>query len=321
MASITVVINPNSRRNSTSLRSRVVRSLAREHDVESVVTRARGDGTKLARKAVADGAAIIVTMGGDGTVNEVALSLEDQPVLLCPLPIGGTNVFARSLGWPSSPDAAVSVFAGAVNNPEAHAVDIRAWRIAVEGSERLVCLNAGVGIDAETVAEVERRPIAKRFLGQGAFAVAAAAAAETTARRGEVMALRSDGDPPIEFASTSMAIGGPYAYLGRTPLDLLPDAQFDGRLHWLGLHGGRRADIARVARGALTGDLGADQVALVRGAASRELTVSCSTEVAVQVDGEPLGLHREIHFSPGGRVRVLAPDAEFVAQVRAGASR
>ena len=321
MASVAIVINPNSRRTSSSLRSRVVRALANEHDVESYVTRARGDGTALTRRAIDDGATIIVTMGGDGTANEAALALEGGEAVLCPLPIGGTNVFSRALGWPSVPDAAVSLLCRAVDDLPSHTVGLRLWRIAAAGMSRLVCLNAGVGIDADVVAEVERRPIAKQRLGHGAYAAAAAIATEMTARRGSVMKLSSDGTAAPDLASVSLAIGGPYAYLGKTPLDLLPDAQFDGRLHWLGLAGGRRVDVARVGYSALYGRGTPEHAGVIRGIATDEVAISCTTPVRVQVDGEPLGSHRDIRFTPGGEVTVLTPNQGRDTQVSSPTER
>ena len=64
------------------------------------LTRRGGDAHTLARGARERGADLVVVMGGDGTVNEAAAALVDTPVALCPFPAGGTNVFARALGWP-----------------------------------------------------------------------------------------------------------------------------------------------------------------------------------------------------------------------------
>ncbi len=46
-------------------------------------------------------------------------------------------------------------------------------RVEAGGVERTFCLNAGVGIDAETTAWVEARPQLKRRLKQGAFVIGA----------------------------------------------------------------------------------------------------------------------------------------------------
>jgi diacylglycerol kinase family enzyme len=285
----------------------VIRSLDREHDVATMVTRARGHGEQLARQALDEGYTTLVSLGGDGTVNEIAGALEDTGALLCPVPLGGTNVFARAMGWPAAPEAAVSLLGEALRRRDALTRSIRLWEIRADGDRRLMCLNAGMGIDGEVVAEVERRPIAKRTLGQGAFAVGAALAVEHTARRGGVLTVISDEAEAIRAASVSMALGGPYAYLGPTPLDLIPGANFDGRLHWLGLSQGRRMDVARVATGAFASGRQRNTAGVVNGAAERSLTIRADAPIAVQADGEALGEHVEIRCAPAGSLRVLSP--------------
>lgn len=314
LSKIAVVINPNSRRSSTGLRARVIRSLGSDHDVLTLVTRARGDAERLARGARDDGYSVFVSLGGDGTVNEVAGALEDSAALLCPVPLGGTNVFARAMGWPQAPESAVSLLGNAIRDRDALTREIRLWSVTMGENRRLVCLNAGIGIDADVVADVERRPMVKRRLGQAAFAAAAARAVEHTARRGGVLSVGSDGDEAFRAASISMAIGGPYAYLGSLPLDLIPGADFDGRLHWLGLRAGRRLDVARVATGAFVSGRHEDDAGVVTGATETNLTIAADEAVAVQVDGEPLGEHREIRFAPAGTLRVLSPGMAQGAQ-------
>ncbi|MDH3226095.1 MAG: diacylglycerol kinase family protein [Thermoleophilia bacterium] len=314
MPDIAVIINPNARRSSPGLRARVMRSLGAEHDAVSLVTRGKGDGEQLAREALDAGCEIFIVLGGDGTVNEVAGVIEDTDAALCPIPLGGTNVFARAIGWPATPEAAISLLRGVIGDRDALTRQIRLWAVTADGTRRRLCLNAGVGIDGEAVAEVERRPKAKRTLGQGAFAVAAARAVERTARRGSVLRVSSDGAEPVHAASISVAIGGPYAYFGALPLDLIPGADFDGRLHWLALSRARRRDIARVAAGAFASGRHARDAAVVRGVAQTSLTITTDEAVAVQADGEPVGAHREIRFAPAGMLRVLSPRAADDAQ-------
>ena len=57
-------------------------------DVEIKSTEHAGHATELAKEAVADAIDIVVAVGGDGTVNEVARSLVHTPVALGIIPIG-----------------------------------------------------------------------------------------------------------------------------------------------------------------------------------------------------------------------------------------
>ncbi len=67
---------------------------------EIVFTAYRGHATELAKSFVAKGFDIVVAVGGDGTVNEVARSLIHSDTLLGIIPIGSGNGLARHLGIP-----------------------------------------------------------------------------------------------------------------------------------------------------------------------------------------------------------------------------
>ena len=67
---------------------------------EIVFTKYRGHGTELAKGFVEKGFQIVVAVGGDGTVNEVARSLIHTDTSLGIIPIGSGNGLARHLGIP-----------------------------------------------------------------------------------------------------------------------------------------------------------------------------------------------------------------------------
>lgn len=56
--------------------------------------------TQLAREAVTAGAAAVISIGGDGTLNEVARGLLDSPCALGLIPCGSGNGLGRHLGIP-----------------------------------------------------------------------------------------------------------------------------------------------------------------------------------------------------------------------------
>jgi YegS/Rv2252/BmrU family lipid kinase len=69
-------------------------------DAEIVFTEYRGHGTLLANEFVAKNFDIIVAVGGDGTVNEIAQVLTHTKCSLGIIPIGSGNGLARHLGIP-----------------------------------------------------------------------------------------------------------------------------------------------------------------------------------------------------------------------------
>jgi YegS/Rv2252/BmrU family lipid kinase len=65
---------------------------------EVVFTERAGHATELAKNAVDNGADIVVALGGDGTINEVACALVDTNIPMGILPAGSGNGLARCLG-------------------------------------------------------------------------------------------------------------------------------------------------------------------------------------------------------------------------------
>src|SRR5512143_806164 len=76
----------------------------------------RGDITRLAASAAAEGFDRVVVCGGDGTFREAAQGLEHSPVPLALIPLGTTNVLAREMDLPydSAVDCAAVACRGAV---------------------------------------------------------------------------------------------------------------------------------------------------------------------------------------------------------------
>lgn len=69
-------------------------------DYECVFTEYHGHGSVLAAEAIKNGADILVAVGGDGTINEVASEVDGTDKLMGIIPFGSGNGLARSLGIP-----------------------------------------------------------------------------------------------------------------------------------------------------------------------------------------------------------------------------
>lgn len=80
-------------------------------DYEIIYTKYAGHAAELTKQAVADGINIVVAVGGDGTVNEVARSLTHSDTALGIVPCGSGNGLARHLYIPMNPDGALQIIA------------------------------------------------------------------------------------------------------------------------------------------------------------------------------------------------------------------
>ncbi|MBP5380402.1 MAG: diacylglycerol kinase family lipid kinase [Bacteroidaceae bacterium] len=82
---------------------------AERFDWDIVYTKKRGHASELAKEAAAEGFDIVVAVGGDGTVNEVARSLVHTQSALAIIPCGSGNGLARHLLIPINPVKALKI--------------------------------------------------------------------------------------------------------------------------------------------------------------------------------------------------------------------
>lgn len=88
-------------------------------DYEVRFTEYAGHGAEMAQKASSEGFDIVVAVGGDGTVNEVARSIVHTDTALAILPCGSGNGLARHLMIPMNLKKAIDV----INACEIHDLD------------------------------------------------------------------------------------------------------------------------------------------------------------------------------------------------------
>lgn len=69
-------------------------------DARSVLTERVGHATELAAEAISKGAKRIVSVGGDGTMNEIAKTMVGKSIPFGLVPMGSGNGLARHLGLP-----------------------------------------------------------------------------------------------------------------------------------------------------------------------------------------------------------------------------
>ncbi len=110
---IRFIINPISgTRGKESIVKLIPRYLdAERYDFDIVYTERKGHAAELAQQASEAGIDVVVAVGGDGTVNEVARSLVHTQTALGIIPCGSGNGLARHLFIPINPVGALKILA------------------------------------------------------------------------------------------------------------------------------------------------------------------------------------------------------------------
>ena len=217
---VLLVVNPLASSVSARARRRTEQILGGNHEVSVVETEARDHATQLASRAVSDGFEAVVVLGGDGTANEVGNALVGTDVVLAPLPAGSTNVLARTLGLSRSLAKAVPQASSALAEGS-----VRTMGVGVANGRRFL-FHVGFGFDAEVVAQVERRSVLKRRVGQAVFVYAAFSTwLRHFDRQSPHFSLRFPDGTSVDDGYYSVCLNtNPYTYFGRRPLNLAPEA-------------------------------------------------------------------------------------------------
>jgi YegS/Rv2252/BmrU family lipid kinase len=119
-------------------------------------TRKRGDAHQFARAAVEEGSEIVIAVGGDGTVNEVANGLVGSAVKLAIIPLGTANVLALETGIPLDPVAAATI----ILQGKAKSITLGyiTYRNQTQNDTRdnHFLMMAGIGFDGGVLKEIKR---------------------------------------------------------------------------------------------------------------------------------------------------------------------
>jgi diacylglycerol kinase (ATP) len=286
-----LVLNPEADRGRAGGRRGFVSSFLEERGIEAIwhVTRGPGHASRIV-EGLPDGA-LVVAVGGDGTVHEVAAACIGSDRVLGVLPVGSGNDYVKALGVGTDLGRALEVLVGG----RVHAVDA--------GEVNGVQFNNGLGIgfDAEVAAGVAKAPAYLGGTGRYLWSVGRL----LWGFRCHEATLRIDGRGAIETETilVAVALGTTYGAGFR----LAPEAKLDdGLFDVVWSEEVSRAEVLRLIPAAL-GDtlLKHPKVHLAR---AQEVEIELAEEVPAHVDGETLEPTR--HFRARvlpGALRVVAP--------------
>ncbi len=274
--------------------------LARHHDVQVVETNRRGHATRFAQDAARRGIDVVVSFGGDGTLNEVATGIAGTDTALAVLPGGSTNVFARTIGLPNDALAAVDVIVDSLERNNIAPIGLG----KVNG--RYFTFHTGIGYDASVVKRVEQRASLKRYAGHPLFVVAALRTwAFDYSRKHPHFELRFDSDDSNDAKDVADVADGyfsivlntnPYTFLGNRPLDLVPNAGLEAGLAVVTFRSLKATHILRSLGSALRGGGVPPAPWLDIRHDVAQLEITSTTPFPYQLDGDYLGETGALHF-------------------------
>ncbi|MFE9954289.1 diacylglycerol/lipid kinase family protein [Micromonospora sp. NPDC005299] len=302
-----LVVNPKATTTSERSRDVLVRALRSEVDLSVRYTRRRGHAMDLAREAAQEGVDLVVTLGGDGTVNEVVNGLmaaepptfRTGPTLaerlpaLATVPGGSTNVFARALGLPREwPDGTSMILEG-----------LRLGRSRTIGlgraDDRYFTFCAGFGVDAAVIQRVERARKRGRVSTPALyFRSTVSQYFLASDRRHPSISLERPGEAAeTDLGTVIIQNTAPWTYLGDREINPNPEASFDLGLDVLAM---RRLKVASTARTVTQffdrePDPRGRQVLRLHDVA--EFTLLSARPLAFQLDGDYLGEREKVRFA------------------------
>jgi diacylglycerol kinase (ATP) len=255
----------------------VRRQLQRLDPVVMRVTRRRRDAEKFAREAIRKKCDCIVTVGGDGTLNEVINGIARHANALCVglVPLGTGNDFARSLELPTTVDENIDILLSAETTP----IDF----VRVESDRTRYFVNVSAGGFSGIVDE-KLTPEIKRTWGPLAYIRSAAAALpELHAYRTELV---FDDEERLSVDLYNVIIGNGRFVAGGLPI--APDANLsDGLLDVVLIPRRPAAEVALLAAEILLGKHLSSNAIIFRRA--KQIAVRSRPGMWFNVDGELVG--------------------------------
>jgi diacylglycerol kinase family enzyme len=307
-----LVVNPRATTTSPRVIDVIVHALSDELDLDVTVTTHKGHAILLGERALEQGLGIVVTLGGDGVVNEVVngmLSRGPGPrvPLLAAVPGGSANVFARSLGLPNDAVEATGLVLDRVRAGVSRSIGLGT------ANERWFVANAGLGIDAEIIAAMERHRRAGRSATPTRYLTTTLNQFfRGTDRRDPTLTLTRPVDEHaverlegVYFALVQNT--SPWTYFGSWPINPSPEASFDEGLDVFAMRRMRVPTALLATRRLLTSKArGNARGGMIAWHDQSGFTLTARRPTELQIDGEGIGTTTEVVFtSQPGALRVV----------------
>ncbi|MFC7322090.1 diacylglycerol/lipid kinase family protein [Halobacillus campisalis] len=278
-----IIVNPSSGKEEAVDHVEKIEKIleGKEYTVKTVQTEKELDATKFCQDACSQEFDVVVSLGGDGTLNETINGMVDQAhrPKLGIVPMGTVNDFARALNIPLEPEAAIETLESDLKKK----VDIGSF------NDRYFVNIVAIGAIAEATSEVS--PEQKTRFGPLAYlmeGVKTLASSNAYPLRIEYDDKVWEGDSFLFLAALTKSTAGFEK--------LSPDAKVnDGVLHCYVIKNVNMLRVASIVTAVLRGNLKEDKD--VEYFQAKKLRVSSSEKLHTNVDGEegdPLPVAMEV---------------------------
>ncbi|MEN9716935.1 MAG: hypothetical protein RLZZ483_910 [Actinomycetota bacterium] len=282
-----------------AIQARVVNELSKHLDITTVNTSARNDAIEIARSAQQQGFELVIGLGGDGTVNEIANGLlldgpNPEGPLLAAIPGGNGNVFARNMGLSENPMEATAQILNAINNQKFQEIGV--GRIATNNISRWFLFNAGIGLDAAVLAEMEVRRASGKAVSDFAYATLALRElfARTDRKHGSLSLVSDSGEVQRNAHFALIVNLAPWAYLGSKALNPLPAASHHTALDVYAPTSLAVSSVLRLASRAIAGKSAENDRNVIALTNQKQVHIQAEIPLWIQVDGDVIAQSTEL---------------------------
>ncbi len=286
-----LITNPFATTSGGWTREVIVRSLEAQFDLTIQFTEYRMHAAEIAKQARRDEVDAIVTLGGDGTINEVINGLLDPEVanfpqpLLAPIPGGLANVFPRSLGFSADAVLATGQVIEAIEQNHCQLIPLGKM------NDRWFAFNAGLGLDAGIVSTMEALRAEGKKASPSNYLLASLKHyfKEADTENPHLTVENFDGQKVENVFMAIVQNTSPWVYIGSVALDFSPDASYKKQLDAVALTALSPTSIATYiteAAARIPTDRRSNSVWLKD---TPRLVITSDTAIPAQVDGDLVG--------------------------------
>ena len=294
-----LVINHFATTTDDAICATVCASLCETLDLTVVNTGARNEAIQIAKAARDQGYELVIGLGGDGTLNEIANGLladgpNPQGPILGAIPGGNANVFARNMGFENDAAKATNQLLSAVRNESFKTIGV--GKISTENLSRWFLFNSGFGLDAAVLASMEARRESGKNASDATYVMLALRElfARTDRKKPELSLVGESGEIYSDAHFALIINLAPWAYLGKRAVNPMPAAGHESALDAYAPTTMSIPALWSLVRGAMKGISALDDERVIALADQKQIQISAKRPLWIQVDGDVISKAREL---------------------------